>query len=217
MNVLIACEESQRVCLAFRQKGHKAFSCDIIDPSGNHPEWHIKSDVLPLLNGFCEFHTLDGEKHVLEERWDMIIAFPPCTYITAAGACRMYPRKGWISPDRIAKAIQARDFFLKFVQADCDKIAIENPRPLKVMQMPPESQRIQPYQFGEPYSKLTYLWLKGLEKLKPTDILTKFEPWIESGTSRNAGTDKNYNSARRKAQRSKTFQGIANAMAEQWG
>ncbi|MBQ2212848.1 MAG: DNA cytosine methyltransferase [Ruminococcus sp.] len=217
MNILVACEESQRVCTAFRAKGHRAFNCDIIEPSGNHPEWHIKADVLPLLNGNCEFTTLDGKAHRQIGRWDMIIAFPPCTYMTAAGACRMYPQKGWISPERIAKAIQARDFFLSMLHADCGKIAVENPKPLKVVQLPKESQRIQPYEFGEPYSKLTYLWLKGLPDLRPTNIVEPRETWIESGTHRNAGTQKNYNSGRRKKLRSKTFQGIADAMAEQWG
>lgn len=137
--------------------------------------------------------------------------------MTAAGACRMYPQKGWISPERIAKAIQARDFFLSILHADCGKIAVENPKPLKVVQLPKESQRIQPYEFGEPYSKLTYLWLKGLPDLRPKNIVEPRETWIESGTHRNAGTQKNYNSGRRKKLRSKTFQGIADAMAEQWG
>ena len=216
MNILVACEESQRVCIELRARGHRAFSCDIIEPSGGHPEWHIQADVLPLLNGNCEFTTLDGKPHKQTGKWDMIIAFPPCTYLTAAGACRMYPTKGTIDPQRMSKAILARDFYFKFLNADCDKIAVENPRPLKVMQLPKESQRIQPYQFGEPYSKLTYLWLKGLPPLKPTRILTEWETWIESGTSRNAGTNKNYNSGRRKKERSKTFVGIAKAMAEQW-
>ena len=217
MNILVACEESQRVCTEFRKRGHRAFSCDIIEPSGGHPEWHIQGNVLPLLNGDCQFTTLDGKEHKQDGKWDMILAFPPCTYLTAAGACRMYPKKGQLSPERIVKAIHARDFFFAIKNADCERIAIENPRPLNIVQLPKETQRIQPYQFGEPYSKLTYLWLKGLPDLAATNILTEWETWIESGTSRNAGTEKNKNSARRKKERSKTFPGIASAMAEQWG
>lgn len=217
MNILVACEESQRVCEAFRKRGHRAFSCDIIEPSGGHPEWHIKGDVLPLLNGKCEFETMDKKTHYQRNFWDLIIGFPPCTFLSNAGACRMYPKAGYIDPERMKNAILARDFFLKILNANCKRIAVENPKPLSVMQLPPESQIIQPYYFGEPYSKKTYLWLKGLPPLKPTLILNEYEPWVESVTSKNKGTNKNYNSARRKNERSKTFPGIASAMAEQWG
>lgn len=220
MAVLIACEESQAVCTAFRELGHDAFSCDMQECSGGHPEWHIQSDVLPLLNGRCAFTTMDGHTHTLDGKWDLIIAHPPCTYLTAAGACRMYPKAGQIDPDRLSLALDAKQFFLKFLTADCDRIAVENPKPLKVVDLPAESQRIQPYQFGEPYSKLTYLWLKGLPPLTPTNILSDHKPYVSCGTSKNKGRkDKAGVSRSGGAQkvRSKTFEGIAKAMAQQWG
>ena len=124
MNVLVACEESQAVCVEFRKKGHEAYSCDIIDCSGGHPEWHIKQDVVPLLNGNCTFHTCDGGEHVINGRWDMIIAFPPCTYLTNAGAVRMRV-KGQIVPERYKKAMEAKQFFMKILNSDCKKVAVE--------------------------------------------------------------------------------------------
>jgi hypothetical protein len=130
MNVLVACEESQRVCAAFREKGHNAFSCDIQECSGGHPEWHIMGDVLQVLNGSCLFGTQDDTIHKIDGRWDLIIAHPPCTYLTNAGACRMYPQKGKIDPNRFAKAMEAKKFFMAFLNADCEKICIENPIPL---------------------------------------------------------------------------------------
>ena len=203
MNVLIACEESQEVCKAFRERGHRAFSCDIQECSGGHPEWHIQDDVLKHLDG-----------------WDLIIAHPPCTYMSGAGACRMYPKAGQIDQERFAKAMEAKEFFMKILTADCQKICIENPRPLKCVELPPPSQSIQPYEYGEPWSKLTYLWLKGLPPLFPTEIVQDYKPYVSCGTSRNKGNkDKSGMSRRGGAQkvRSKTFPGIAKAMAEQWG
>ena len=129
MNVLVACEESQRVCTAFREKGHNAFSCDIQECSGGRPEWHIKGDVLPLLNGHCGWYSQAGLYNYLDAKWDLIIAHPPCTYLTNAGACRMYPQKGKIDPNRFAKAMEAKKFFMAFLSADCEKICIENPIP----------------------------------------------------------------------------------------
>ena len=157
---------------------------------------------------------------LLKMRWDMIIAHPPCTYLSNAGACRMYPKRGQIDPKRYAQALVAKEFFLRFYEADCPRIAIENPRPLKVVGLPEESQKIQPYEYGEPWSKLTYLWLKGLPPLMPTDILTDHKPYVSCGTSRNKGNkEKSGVSRAGGAQkiRSKTFPGIARAMAEQWG
>lgn len=230
MNVLVACEESQEVCKAFREKGHNAFSCDMQEPSGGHPEWHIKDDVLKILNpsrqaipgddwyGF-KFRTQDGILHCIDGKWDMIIAHPPCTYMSNAGACRMYPQKGLISAERLKKAMEAKDFFMQFYNANCPKICIENPMPMKIVGLPQETQRIQPYQFGEPWSKKTYLWLKGLPELKPTNIVKDFKPFIPSGTGRKLGGD-SYgakNCAHESKARSKTFPGIAKAMAEQWG
>ena len=182
MKVLVACEESQRACTAFRERRHEAYSCDIIECSGGHPEWHIMQDVLPLLNGNCRFQTMDGVEHRVEGKWDMIIAHPPCTYMSKAGARFMYPVARKIDPDRLEKAMRAKDFFMQFYNADCDRICIENPTPLKVVGLPKESQVIQPYMFGDPYSKRTLLWLNGLPELKPTDILDKFVPYLPSNT-----------------------------------
>ena len=108
MKVLVACEESQRVCSAFRALGHEAYSCDIIDCSGGHYEWHIKQDVLPLLNGNCKFTTADGAEHTISSKWDLIIAHPPCTYLSNAGACRLYPKKGQLDQERYKKGLQAK-------------------------------------------------------------------------------------------------------------
>lgn len=115
MNILIACEESQRVCTEFRKRGHRAFSCDIIEPSGGHPEWHIQADVLPLLNGDCKFTTLDGKEHKQDGKWDMLIAFPPCTYLSNAGAARLYPKAGQLNKERYAKGLEAKDFLCVFI------------------------------------------------------------------------------------------------------
>lgn len=204
MKVLVACEESQEVCKAFRARGHEAYSCDLQDCSGGHPEWHLKCDALEML----------------KLPWDLIIAHPPCTYMSNAGACRMYPHKGQIDQQRYSKAMEAKEFFLRFYNADCQKIAIENPRPLKCVDLPKESQHIQPYEYGEPWSKLTYLWLKGLPPLVPTCISDGYKPYVSCGTSRNKGNPEKSGFSRaggaQKA-RSKTFPGIAQAMAEQWG
>ena len=217
INILVACEESQRVCEAFRKLGGKAYSCDIMECSGGHPEWHIKQDVLPLLNGNCEFITMDGISHKIVGKWDLIIAHPPCTYMSKAGARFMYPVSGQINPDRLEKAMRAKEFFMKFYNADCNRVCIENPTPLKVVGLPKESQVIQPYMFGDPYSKRTLLWLRGLPKLKPTNILEDFVPYLPSNTggfSRGKGGSRGV--AHNAKDASKTFQGIAKAMAEQW-
>ena len=223
MRVLIACEESQEVCKAFRALGHEAYSCDLQECSGGHPEWHIKDDVLAVLypDEWCgtNLHLQSG--HISQVfKWDLIIAHPPCTYISAAGACRMYPKAGHIDEERFAKAMDAKRFFMDIRNAPCQRICIENPRPLKCVELPKETQRIQPYEFGEPWSKLTYLWLKGLPKLVPTKIVEDYKPYVSCGTSRNKGNpDKSGMSRRGGAQkvRSRTFSGIAKAMAEQWG
>lgn len=202
MRVLVACEESQEVCKAFRAKGHEAYSCDIQECSGGHPEWHIQGDVLPLL----------------KEKWDLIIAHPPCTYMSKAGARFMYLTAGNVNQERLEKALQAKDFFMQFMNANCDKICIENPTPLKIVGLPKESQVIQPYQFGHPYSKRTLLWLKGLPELKPTNILTEYTPYLPSNTGGFArGKGGSRGVAHNAKDASKTFSGIAQAMAEQWG
>lgn len=222
MNVLIACEESQAVCKAFRERGHNAFSCDLKPCTGGHPEWHIQGDVLKLIDGDCIFTTSDGVDRYISWNWDLIIAHPPCTYMSKAGARWMYPTAGNISQERLAKAMEAKEFFLKMLNADCDRIAIENPRPLKVVELPKPSQVIQPYQFGHPYSKATCLWLKGLPPLEPTEVLTEYKPYCPSNTGGvTRGQSYNKGGAIRAADdcvnRSKTFDGIAKAMAEQWG
>lgn len=220
MKVLVACEESQRVCTAFRERGHEAYSCDIIDQSGGHPEWHIMQNVLPLLNGKCEFETTDGVKHEIDGKWDLIIAHPPCTYLSNAGAARLYPKKGMINMKRYEKGLVAKEFFLKFVNTDCDKICVENPIPSTVYELPKYSQIVQPYEYGHPFSKATCLWLKGLPKLKPTDIVTEnIISWVSGGSKDNHGNPRKQSGTKIRSakERSKTFPGIAKAMAEQWG
>lgn len=217
MNVLIACEESQRVCIEFRKLGHNAFSCDIQECSGGHPEWHIKGECLKIINGFCEFWTQDGKYHYFPYQWDLIIAHPPCTYITNAGAVRMRV-KGVIQKSRYEEAMKAKDFFMKCLNADCDHIAVENPTPMKIIGLPPYTQAIQPYQFGHPYSKRTCLWLKGLPELVPTDIIDHHEPYVNGGFKDAHGNYMRFQGRKERdpKTRSKTFPGIAKAMAEQW-
>lgn len=203
--LLVACEESQRVCIAFREKGWEAYSCDLEPCSGGHPEWHIQQDCLPLLD--------DG--------WDMIIAHPPCTYLTVTG-------NRWFNISRYGdRAIQrykdredAVKFFMAFITADCPRIAVENPIGYMSTAYQKPSQIIHPYMFGDPARKATCLWLKGLPILSPTNVV---EPEIIRYKNGN-GTDNPWHmetmklppKERAKA-RSKTFPGIAKAMAEQWG
>ena len=169
MKVLVACEESQAVCIAFRKLGQEAYSCDTQECSGGHPEWHIKGDVLPLINGNKPFITMDGDLHAIVGTWDLLIAFPPCTYLTNAGSVRLRI-KGEINKERMAKAVEAKAFFMKFLEADCQKICVENPTPGKIHQLPQYTQAIQPWWFGHPYTKRTCLWLKNLPPL-PLPIL----------------------------------------------
>lgn len=218
MNILVACEESQAVTIELRLRGHNAFSCDILPCSGGHPEWHIQRDVLRLINGHCSFTTMDGSRYNLFRAWDMIIAFPPCTYLSNAGACRLYPRKGQMDMERFNKGLEAKEFFLKLLNARCLRIAVENPVSSKAFNMPPHTQEIQPYMFGHPYTKKTRLWLRGLPELVPTDIVEPVGPYVPAGTSRKDRSK--YGSAKRgedAKNRAKTFKGIAVAMADQWG
>lgn len=218
MNVLVACEESQRVCIAFRERGHNAFSCDIEPCSGGHPEWHIMQDVIPLLDGRCSFKTMDGIEHSIDGKWDLIIAHPPCTYLSNAGARWLYAG-GELNTERYRKGIDGKKFFMAMLKADCPRIAVENPIPSSIYDLPQYTQIIQPYQFGEPWSKKTCLWLKGIEPLQPTNIVENYKPYCSSGSY--SGThDPKYKGASRKGgsakSRSKTFLGIAKAMAAQW-
>ena len=202
MKVLVACEESQEVCKAFRERGHEAYSCDLQECSGGHPEWHILADATELI----------------KIKWDMIIAFPPCTYMTNAGAVRMRVG-GDIQPERLERAMQAKELFLKFYNADCPRIAIENPVPMKIVDLPPYSQLIQPYQFGHEYSKKTCLWLKGLPPLFSTEVVWDHLPYVGAGSKDSHGNPRKFvgRKERDSKNRSKTFTGIAQAMAEQWG
>ena len=208
--VLVACEESQRVCTEFRKRGFKAFSCDIQEPSGGHPEWHIMQDVIPLLNGRCSFKTMDGIEHSIDGKWDLIIAHPPCTYLSNAGARFLYPN-GKLNEERLAKGMDAKDFFMHFYNSNCNRIAIENPIPSKVYCLPPYTQTIQPWMFGHPVQKKTCLWLKGLPKLQPPNIVE------ERQSTKIPGNWFNHGGKERQKNRAKTFPGIAKAMAEQWG
>lgn len=217
MRVLVACEESQRVCTAFRERGHIAFSCDIQPCSGGHPEWHILGDCLPLLNGDCEFTTEAGGVHVQKGKWDLIIAHPPCTYLSAASAVRLFDKNHNIKDlDRYMKMQEAARFFKKILRADCDRIAVENPVPLRIAGLPGYSQMIEPYFFGDPWKKRTCLWLRGLPMLYPTDMVEPEGYWIGAHGHDKAkkGMSKGF---RDQKTRSKTFPGIARAMAEQWG
>jgi len=203
MRVLVACEESQTVCKAFRERGHEAYSCDIQPCSGGHPEWHIQADAL----------------EILKIKWDLVIAHPPCTYISNAGARWLWAGHV-LNEERYALGLKGKEFFMRFYNAECQKIAIENPVPSTIYNMPPCSQIIQPFEHGEPWSKKTCLWLRGLPKLLPTKIVEDHRPYCSSGTYSKTH-DPKYKGGSRKGgssiSRSKTFPGIAKAMAEQWG
>ena len=218
MNILIACEESQRVCIAFRMKGHRAFSCDIIECSGGHPEWHIQQDVIPLLNGNCTFYTADGKEHTVDGKWDMIIAFPPCTKTSNAGARHLW-KNHKLNLQRYYEGICGKALFETIRRADCEKIVIENPRPSKIFEYPEPNQKIQPYQFGDPYTKLTLLWEKGVEPLKPSNIVKPIATLCPSGSysQKHREYHKGIFNIDRAKNRSKILPGIALAMAEQWG
>lgn len=217
MKVLVACEESQAVTKELRQLGHEAYSCDIIECSGGHPEWHIRRDVLGLLDGNCSFMTMDGTLHRVDGKWDMILAFPPCTYLTNAGARHLY-KGGVLNNERYEKGMEAKEFFMKFYNADCLRICIENPTPSRVYELPKQTQTIQPWQFGHPFTKRTNLWLKGLPELEYTNIVEPERTWCPSGSYSKKHGEKHRGmfTKDRPRQRSKTFEGIAKAMAEQW-
>lgn len=229
MNILVACEESQAVTKELRRLGHEAYSCDIIECSGGHPEWHIQGDALLVLNptvlfpgelAGIQFFTMDNEYHCFPGKWDMIIAHPPCTYLTNAGA-RWLWAGGELNQDRYQKGMEAKNFFMRFIQADCPRIAVENPVPSAVYELPEYTQIIQPYEYGHPVTKKTCLWLKGLAPLVPTEVVEpvkgrrfqqkngnwRYSCWEMD--QRGGGKD-------RARERSKTFPGIAKAMAEQW-
>lgn len=236
MNILVACEESQAVCKEFRAKGHNAFSCDIQECSGGHPEWHIQGDVIPLLNintsTYYQRHiikTQDNKLHFINH-WDMIIACPPCTHLAVSGA-RHFEKKRADGRQR-----EAIEFFMQFINANCDKIVVENPvniisgnyitqwfNDLAVKYHLPikPTQHIQPYEFGDKARKKTCLWIKGVQPLKPTNIVEpELEYYIRKDgriTSFSKGYSSGFKQEERSKVRSKTYPGIAKAMAEQWG
>ena len=202
LKILVACEESQAITIAMRKRGHIAFSCDLLDSSGGYPQWHIRGDVTKLL----------------KQNWDIILAFPPCTYLTVTG-------NRWFNIDRYGeKAIKRHDdrkkaieFFMTFVHANCDKIAIENPVGIMSTHYRQPDQIINPFQFGDPFEKRTCLWLKNLPNLKPTNIV-KPPPRVKYKSGRTMpGWYANAPKAERSKIRSKTFPGVAAAIADQWG
>jgi len=195
--ILIACEESQAVTKKMRAMGHEAFSCDLMPCSGGHPEWHLQKDVTQIIT----------------EEWDMIIAFPPCTHLASSGA-------RWFKQKKLdGRQQQGIDFFMLFANAECDRIAIENPVGVMSTKYRKPDQIIQPWMFGDPYQKTTCLWLKGLPQLTPTNIVEKgeFKTWVDKNGIQKKQSLWTYSLAGNGHRRSKTFFGIAEAMASQWG
>ena len=225
MKVLVACEESQAVLTLLREKGHDAYSCDILECSGSLPQYHIKADVVPLLNGNCTFTTMDGVNHTIQGRWDCILAFPPCTHLATSGARHFEVKR---NDGRQQEGIE---LFCQFLVADCDKIMIENPvniisgdyitkwfpsLAMKYNLPRKPTQRIQPYEFGDPYKKTTCLWLKNLEPLKPTNIV---EPKLVKYVGKDGRVttfSADYGICKSAGERSKTYPGIASAIVNQW-
>lgn len=193
MRILVACEESQAVTIELRRLGHEAYSCDLVSCSGGHPEWHLLADA----------------RQLLKMEWDMVIAFPPCTYLSNAGARHLF-RGGELNRERYEMGLAAKDFFLRFLDANCPRVAVENPVSSRIFEMPPHTQEIHPWQFGHLVQKKTRLWLRGLPPLEPTEIVEYKCGCHEAGTwFMRGGKDRQRN-------RAKTFPGIAKAMAEQW-
>ena len=235
-NVLVACEESQAVTIELRKLGHNAYSCDLQDCSGGHPEWHIKQDVLPLLNGRCEFVTADGNSHKINGKWDLIIAHPECTHLAISGA-RHFEKKRLDGRQR-----QGIEFFCQFLIADCDHMMIENPVGIisgdYIKQYYPDlcekynlprkcDQVIHPWMFGDNFPKATCLWLKGLNPLIPEvneEPEIEYKEWVDKKTGKIKRQAKWYfdafvnckSSKERSCIRSKTFPGVAKAIAKQF-
>ena len=226
MRVLVACEESQEVCKAFRTAGHEAYSCDLQDCTGGKPEWHIMGDCLPLLDGRCSFFTQGGQWVNIPDKWDLIIAHPPCTFLTLTGNrwfnVEQYGKK---AEQRWKDRVEAAVFFMRFVSADCDRIAIENPIGIMGTAYRKADQIIQPWMFAEDESeqteKSTCLWLKNLPPLVPK---TTVKPEMKYHVSKSGKRQTEWyyrtrclpHSERAKAA-SKTFSWVARAMCEQWG
>lgn len=220
MNILIACEESQRVCIAFRDKGHNAFSCDIQECSGGHPEWHILTDVRNIVNGNCFFKTQDGNGHMLKNEWDMIIAHPPCTRLCNSGQRWMYDGGIEYRAKMREEQRKAIDFFMLFVNAKCDKVVIENPIGIMSTIYRKPDVIYNPYDFeGETDCKRTCLWIKGLKPLTSNRIapLPKKDRTQTIWLSKFNGKSISWGSPECSKMRSKTPIGVAKAMADQWG
>lgn len=206
MKVLIACEESQAVCIEFRARGHEAYSCDIQACSGGHPEWHIMGDALVAIKGGV-ITTMNGQTHNID-KWDLLIAHPPCTHLAVSGA-------RWFSEGKkpISLKFEAAAFFMKFIEADIDKVAVENPICVMSTLYRKPDQIINPWQFGHMEQKRTSLWLKNLPLLTETNnVYDKMMLLPEKDRARIWWLGSNH-----AKERSKTYPGIAKAMAEQWG
>ena len=211
MRILVACEESQTITKEFRKLGHEAFSCDLLPCSGGHPEWHYQQDVF----------------EVIDQGWDMMIAHPPCTFLAVSGARWLYNKDGSKSEERYKNQAEALDFVRKLMDAPIDKIAIENPISVISSNIRKPDQIVHPYHFGDKASKSTCLWLKGLPKLKHTSVVEKgeFKEWVDKNTGKTKrqatwyyeALQKAKSPAERRTLRSKTFKGMAEAIAQQWG
>ena len=223
MKVLVACEESQEVCKAFREKGHEAYSCDLQMCSGSHPEWHIQGDVLQYINGNCNFFTVGGVWDNIFGSWDLVIAHPPCTDLAVSGA-RWFREKQMDFRQQKACVL-----FMQMMLCNAEHIAVENPIGIMSTCYRKPDQIIQPWQYGHPETKSTCLWLKNLPKLKPTKILEKPEGgWLNQSFTPDGryksfvnydsrGKIMAWNNPETAKLRSKTYTGIAQAMADQWG
>lgn len=217
MKVLVACEESQTVCKAFRAKGHEAYSCDIVNCSGGHPEWHIKNDALKIINGNTSFVTCDGVTYSLDI-WDLIIAHPPCTRLCASGQRWLYYGSDEYRAKKKLEQIHAIDFFMKMINANCDKIAVENPVGIMSTYYRKPDCIYNPYDFeGETECKKTCLWLKNLSPLVPTQKLPVEQRTHNIWRAVFDGQQYSYSDPLVAMFRSKTPEGVAKAMAEQWG
>lgn len=200
LRVLIACEESQAECIAFRNLGHEAYSCDLQKcRPGGHPEWHIHSDVLPLLDGLQDFLTQDNTPHHVDS-WDLIIAHPPCTYLCKVSSVQL-TKHGQVDPIRLCKLKMARDFFYRCLHAKATYVAVENPLPMALAQLPPPSCFIQPSWFGVKYTKKTLYWLRNLPPIVPTLEYPNPKQFVR---------------ASRGKYRSRTFPEVVQAIASQW-
>lgn len=235
MRILVACEESQAVTIEMRKLGHEAYSCDIQACSGGYPEWHIKDDATKYINGYCGFKTEDGKAHYILSRWDMLIAHPPCTYLTAA--CNRSYQLSCNTAEKVVERYRKRDkaiqLFFKFINADCERIAVENPMGCMNTLYRKPDQTIHPYYFAQSITSIDYnlkrtcLWLKGLPILIRPAILPAPQPtkvYVRKSGNKKGGRYGAYyhdhavgkNKTETAKLRSKTFPGIARAMAEQW-